>query len=273
MKRWSHADFATRAFISANGWRGRLHVAAYLIGRYLTKRYKTRTRQTPKPVSFGNPPIWINVSSSIGGLGPYYEIVHQGIYSPLPDFVPQPGYCVVDVGANIGIYSAWALRHMGDHGSVVSIEPHPRTFSLLMENLRLNGRTSGNAFQVGCGKEDGILSLTFDPREPTMASFRPRSTGSQVDTEVKRLDGLIQQVNPHHIDILKIDVEGWELEVIKGAHGILPRVQRILIEVESESHAARVADYLVGEGFRLVHRLVGIWNEPQLQVLSFVRNG
>ncbi|PWB83569.1 MAG: FkbM family methyltransferase [Methylocystaceae bacterium] len=158
---------------------------------------------------------------------------------------------VIDVGANVGDTALTAALQVGAEGCVWAIEAHPRTYSFLKGNLALNGAKNIMALNAAAASEPGSLSFSDDRRDDMN-----RVGGTGIDVEARRLDDLV----PHHgpIDLLKIDVEGYELQVLGGAPDILLRTRCVLFEV-AESHfqqygynLATVLELLATRGFTLL---------------------
>lgn len=163
----------------------------------------------------------------------------------------RSGNHVIDVGANVGDTVLTAALKVGADGRVWAIEAHPRTFSFLQGNLALNRASNVVALNAAAASETGRLSFSDDRRDDMN-----RVGGKGIEVAALRLDDLV----PHRglIDLLKIDVEGYELQVLRGAPDFLARTRCILFEV-AESHfqqygynLANVLDLLVDQGFTLL---------------------
>jgi len=122
----------------------------------------------------------------------------------------------VDIGANVGIYSLWAMSLLGSQGRVISFEPNPLVFRRLNFNVGLNLRQGGdspqvNLFQVGIGDHEGELPLYLDRRNLGGSSILPISD-KVADHKIacKPLFSVLKDLGISHIDILKIDIEGAE---------------------------------------------------------------
>jgi FkbM family methyltransferase len=138
--------------------------------------------------------------------------------------VVKPGFHVVDVGANIGYYLLMFGKGVGPQGRVTAIEPSPENLKELLLNVERNALTDrvtvipkavGNATEL-VGLKAGINSgVTSDENAPFQV---------QIDT----IDNLIKD----HVDLIKMDIEGYEANALEGATGVLQRDKPILfIEV------------------------------------------
>jgi FkbM family methyltransferase len=146
----------------------------------------------------------------------------------------KPGANVLDIGANIG----WTLLTMSQlswTGKVFGFEPDPYNYQRCLENVSLNNFTNVSLFPVGLSDVNATLNM-----EIRVASNRggnrivSNNTGHKV--EVVRLDDFIPVRNLEHIDVIKIDVEGYELNVLKGAASVLQRHHPVLfIELDDDN--------------------------------------
>lgn len=167
----------------------------------------------------------------------------------------KPGDLVVDVGANIGDTVLAASTQVGAAGRVIAIEPHPRTFEFLQDNIALNHATNIEAINVAAGAAPGIARFSDDRRDDMN-----RIDGGSLSVRVARLDDLVTQSGD--IALLKVDVEGYEKFVFDGAPALLGRTCCVHFEVSS-LHFPRfgyttrdLLTVLEGSGF-LLFRLPG----------------
>ena len=171
---------------------------------------------------------------------------------------------VFDVGANIGLYTLLFARQVGPGGRVHAFEPEPRNYRRLLVNLALNGcdNVTPNAAAVFSRSQPVTLHVYPDAYHAWHSLERsampdPTGDGRQVlpehDLEIAAtsLDDYCQQHGVQRIDYLKIDVEGAELDVLRGAAGLLARQAVGLIQFEmSPQSPADVFELLADAGFR-----------------------
>jgi FkbM family methyltransferase len=138
----------------------------------------------------------------------------------------RPGDTYVDVGANIGTLAIVAKLHVGVEGHVIAIEAHPRTFSFLKENIKYN-HLCLDAYNVAVGEKSGRLTFTDTRADDMNSPAIDAEKGLVVD--VTTLDQLLAGV-VQDIRLLKVDVEGFELPVFRGASTVLDCTQLIYFE-------------------------------------------
>lgn len=139
-----------------------------------------------------------------------------------------PGALVVDAGANFGHYALTAANHVGSDGIVFAFEPHQPTFALLTENAALQPYANLRPIQAGLGAEAGNLPIYEDDGNPGGHSFldwnRRDDAGGSQTVPVHALDDILaEQVPGRPLSLLKIDVQGLEMDVLRGASKTISR--------------------------------------------------
>jgi FkbM family methyltransferase len=164
------------------------------------------------------------------------------------------GWVFIDVGSCEGYYAVLAVALGGCASRVIAIEPNPPMADQLQETVRL-GRYPIEILAVGCGSTRGMASLTVSDIQGNigMSSLVHQERGRRtVEVPVETLDGICGERNLCP-DVVKIDVEGFEMEVLRGFGRTLqespPRL--ILVELVSRepSHAAAM-EHLIAFGYR-----------------------
>jgi FkbM family methyltransferase len=133
-------------------------------------------------------------------------------------------FCVLDVGANIGYYTLLAAKALEGRGEVHAFEPCPRVFRWLSENARLNGLSCLTLNQTAVSDANGSQPLFFPAdKAGTNASLIENFTvqGSSIVTSVLCLDTYCANKVKRPVDLLKVDVEGAELNVLRGSRSLL----------------------------------------------------
>ncbi len=131
--------------------------------------------------------------------------------------LPEAGGVFVDVGANAGLFSLGVLQHMTT-GKLVAIEPQPTLFERLRLNLQdFNPREARSvAFSLhnlAVGAENGHLNL-YIPDQLGQASFHALPDAKPVEVRIRPLASILAEAGIEHVDVLKIDVEGYEDEAL-----------------------------------------------------------
>jgi FkbM family methyltransferase len=162
--------------------------------------------------------------------------------SALLERILEPGMTVVDVGANHGMFSLEAAHLIGGEGVLHAFEPAPATLAVLRRNLKQNALANVRVFACGLGAHEATAPLrvhhqysglnTLAARDVTW-NRRTLHADEIVDVPITTLDHHCAREQLDRVDFLKIDVEGFELGVLRGARGLLEarRIARILLEI------------------------------------------
>jgi len=140
----------------------------------------------------------------------------------------KQGDIFLDIGSNIGLFSLYAAEIVTEKGKIHAFEPTPDTYSRLKENIELNGFqniiTTNN---IGLSSSKGALKLNVssDGHDAwnTFAQQSEMKFENNIEIPVERLDDYLleKKLSPDKIAFVKMDVEGWEMEVVKGANNLL----------------------------------------------------
>jgi FkbM family methyltransferase len=167
-------------------------------------------------------------------------------------FTPKDGEIVVDVGAHIGHYTIISSKRVGQNGRVIAIEAHPDNFEILNRNIKLNKLTNVIPLNYAVYSKQTKLKLYLPVEEPgftiynTIMINRAKTDEKFIEVNANTLDYLLQQNGIRDANWIKIDVEGAEFEVLKGAHNILSNSKDIalLIEVHGLDNYTPVIEFL-----------------------------
>ncbi len=148
------------------------------------------------------------------------------------------GDVALDVGANHGFMSGILSTLTGSTGQVHSFEPNPKVFAKLLEVIKINNFSTVSAYNMGCGKEEQLMTLHCPPSSGH-ASLRPNADikRSSLETKEVRIVKLDDFLGPRleRLNFLKIDTEGYEDDVLLGATDLLRRFYPVIyIELCSE---------------------------------------
>lgn len=145
------------------------------------------------------------------------------------------GMVFLDIGANVGYFSLLAAERVGPAGRVIAVEPNPTVVRQLQKNAQRNGLTNITVVQAACSDSSAPRELYLaGPSNTGKASFSSENAQSRDFVKVECLPGdeLIAKLNPARLDLVKIDVEGAELHVLKGMAQSLSRLRpKLILEV------------------------------------------
>ena len=153
----------------------------------------------------------------------------------------RPGDLVADVGANNGFTGILFARSVGASGKVVGFEPSPANLEAARENIRLNGVPNFELVAAAVGAAPGKVS--FEPGFGNGAIAR----NGPIEVPVVTLDA---HFGERRVDLLKLDIEGYELEALRGARAVLAKRPALAIEMHVALYQDRARQ--VAELFELV---------------------
>lgn len=184
-----------------------------------------------------------------GDRGVSRELAVHRLHEPLSTSLLQehlkPGMTVVDVGSNIGYFALLESRLVGPSGKVVAIEPVPGNAELLRRNVRDNQQTNIEIYQLAIGDRNGSLPIYLSARS-NWHSLRPTPSSQTCMVTVATLDSFISEAALESVDLVRMDVEGYEIDILKGMRQVLRRyAPDLLIELHPDVVGSNaMVDYL-----------------------------
>ena len=155
-------------------------------------------------------------------------------------FTPKQGDIVVDIGAHIGLYTIISSKRVGTNGKVIAIEADPGNFEMLNRNIKLNQLTNVISLNYAAYSKETKIKLYLPSGESgftkynTIVSDWANNEDKFVEVNANTLDYLLQlnQIREEEVNWIKIDVEGAEFEVLKGATNVLSKSKDIALLME-----------------------------------------
>jgi FkbM family methyltransferase len=172
----------------------------------------------------------------------------------------KPGMTVIDIGANVGVYTFSAAQKVGLQGKVIAIEPFQDCITCLEETVRINQLPWVKIYAGAASNYDGSARLSLhsssELNEVISDNLYEPSSNQTFPINCFTLDSLLEKENLTQVDWLKIDAEGHEMQVLLGAETLLTRfTPHILYEniagIQSSNFA--VSEYLCSIGYQLYY--------------------
>jgi FkbM family methyltransferase len=198
------------------GTRGKVRLARRLLGTAQNTKNVTVTDR------FGNTFLVPSLRDPIA-----FYLVIDGMYEPWTTrFLLQSlkkGQVFVDVGANIGAFAILAARHVGDAGRVLAIEASAQIWPYLEYNMQINQAKNLQIEHYALLDSDGLTLPFYNaPAEHFgMGSLAPQFNESGQTVTTRCLDNVLESVHINRVDVLKVDVEGFEMLVFRGGEKLL----------------------------------------------------
>ena len=169
----------------------------------------------------------------------------------------KPGDVFVDAGANVGVYSVAAAKLVGNRGHVIAVEMMPDTAARLRKHLAFNAAEQVHVVERALSDDADQVLIARVPEgrfgQASIASARVNDAGLRslsvtTTTLARLLDGIAR------VALMKMDIEGAELQALRGAGALIRRVEAVIFESWADS--CGVAEYLLSMGYD-VRRLDG----------------
>jgi FkbM family methyltransferase len=208
------------------------HVAVWWGSRYQARptvvRLRNGARMLVEPRDYLL--IWLYY---LGTFEPY-------CLSLLPRFL-SPGGTMLDVGANLGVYTLTAAKQVGPGGRVISVEAVPTVAAALRENINRNGCSWVTVVEAAAGAGEGEAKIGKPTGSNNSGEFMVGDHGDGEGTfsvRVRTLDDILAEAGVAKVDFVKMDIEGSEFDALRGASRLL-RVDRPAFVIELNEDALR----------------------------------
>lgn len=206
-------------------------LAGNSVAERLTQICQERWRRRPAEAreTFGFK-IFLNsedtvISPRIGVLG-VWELATTILFKRLV----KPKMVVVDVGANIGWYTLLAASRIRGEGTVVSFEPEPVNFDLLVRSIAANKFWWAKPFRACVADREGKMRLYISPANSGRHSIVYRRSEKSIEVESVTLENFLSKMGVEKIDVLKVDAEGAEPLVFEGSGKYLDAVGHVVVD-------------------------------------------
>lgn len=185
----------------------------------------------------------------------------------------KQGYTVVEIGANIGYYALMESRLVGSKGRIYAIEPSPGNFRNLKKNIELNGYKNIESFELGIGDKKGTAKIFISPHSnlSSLVVQKNKKVIDTVDIKISTLDEFLKgKKSP---DFIRMDVEGYEYNIIRGMKNILRSKKPMKIFIELHPHimgrgkTEYVLKTLEANGFE-IKKMFRCFTMPEMKVKS-----
>ncbi len=168
----------------------------------------------------------------------------------------SPGDSVVDAGVNKGYFSLLAARLVGPAGTVFAFEPHPENCKWFLKSVAANGYRHVNLVRAALGATNGVTELYLGEKSGWHSLKQNSENQPSLNVNILQLDDALARMGNPRIKLIKIDVEGAELEVLRGALSTLANTSPLVLLVDlHHSRGLRhseIHSLLTQQGFSLV---------------------
>ncbi|MEX0598324.1 MAG: FkbM family methyltransferase, partial [Candidatus Paceibacterota bacterium] len=147
------------------------------------------------------------------------------------------GMTCLDIGANIGYYVLLERKIIGEDGKIIAIEPSPVNFRYLTNNLKLGNAENIEAYNIAAGDKNGEINFLIYEQASNSCMVIPegqesRWPGKIIKVPVRTMDSFLEDLGVNKLDFLRMDVEGYELQIFEGMKNTIKKFKPIIqIEV------------------------------------------
>lgn len=178
---------------------------------------------------------WFLARGDESGLIAFFRLPYEKKERQFVQKFLKPKMVFFDIGANQGFYTLLAAKKVGSQGKVFAFEPVPREFKNLKWNIFINGHQNVKAEAQALGCQEGFTDIfscldgkgSYSSLQPPSEKVKARR--KVIKVPITSLDKYVQQNNILSIDLIKIDVEGGELDVLKGGINVLSNLRPVLM--------------------------------------------
>lgn len=204
------------------------------LSRFLRWQIAARLLPVPHFMPFVGDTVLVTERGMTGATGNWYCGLHEEADMGFVLHVLRPDDLFVDIGANVGSYTVLASGGAG--ARTVAFEPVPSTHAKLARNVAVNDLGDRvKAHNLGLGARDEVLRFTAG-RDTANHVVTGGSDAPTVEVRVRRLDDVLEGEVPQ---VIKLDVEGWEAQVLQGMPATLADPALAAIITETNDSAAR----------------------------------
>ncbi len=240
------------------------------------KSVEMSIRRLFEPISTRIPvKLWNGIAAGLKAKGAltyrnlFFPDTREEIFLKRKDFT---GKTIYDIGGHLGLFSVFFAHASGPGGSVHTFEPNPYLYKFVLKNRKLNGFSNLFPHNVGIGAQTEERILTFSYQQLGMGTFSPQVVArlNHMETHTVRarvysLDDFVDQRGIPLPDFVKMDVEGFEYNVLKGMKRVLLESRpELFIEVHYTNDLHRIYGFLTDRGYRIYHVEAGKWIEPHM---------
>ncbi len=196
-------------------------------------------------------------------------------YFQIDSFKPRRNSQVIDIGANVGDWTVVVGKHFG--AKVVAIEPVATAIELLQRNVRLNSlETSVRILNCALGESVGTVNLVIDALTGYAQSIDPPDSTKggyyKANCPLDTLDNITSRLAIDAVDIIKIDVDGAEMNVLKRSNATINKFEpKVIVEVHTKQLRQSVMRYFQALDYKLVFEKVNFWNSISVLYLEPVQ--
>ncbi len=211
-------------------------------------------------VNLGRYRIWFRKCGAYSSVDIYTEIFKENNHFLIPEFSGRDANLVIDLGANEGYYTL-KLKQNNPKCKIIAVEPNPLAFEILEKNVKSNKLSDVTLVNKAvCGKNgkitfeivENVSAIGGRDLETMNRPWLKKEMIRKIKIDCITLNKLFQDYKIEKVDILKLDVEGMELEILKSGRNLLDKIHKIVVEWHRKKIRDNLKSFLKENGFQLV---------------------
>ena len=200
-----------------------------------------------------------DVASSFSVIELYQEIFKENNHFIVPGFSPKLFETVIDIGANQGFFLL-KLKQYNPNCTILAVEPNPKEYNKLKRNLQVNEISGVHLVQKAVAASPGLMKFETIPQIGTIGGWNVKIPERPwikeefihtIEVESITLDLLFEQYDLKRVDLLKMDVEGMELEILTNSN-VVEKIEKLVVEYHDQKTRKLLIKNLKESGHRLV---------------------
>lgn len=211
-------------------------------------------------VNLGKYKIWFRKGGAYSSIDIYTEIFKENDHMLVPEFSGKNAKLIIDLGANEGYYTL-KIKQNNPKCKILAVEPNPYAFRILKKNVKSNNLKDIILVNKAVSAKNEEISFEIVPEVSAIGAKdirlqkRPwlrEERIQKITVEGIKLPNLCKKNSIDKADILKIDVEGAEMEILRTSKGFLKNIKKIVVEWHTEKLRDEVKEFLKDNDFKLV---------------------
>jgi len=213
------------------------------------------------PLKIGKWSIWLNKDNAYESLDTYVELLKEREHRKLSQFPAKDDLLIVDLGANEG-YFTLGVKEKVPKSKIICVEPNPSAFKTLKKNIKANNLKNVILVNKAVTSKKGKISFEILMGATTVSGLKIKRGDwfdqgdiRKIDVQSTTLTGLYKKYKLKKIDLLKLDIQGVEMDVLRSGKEVLPNVKKIVVEYHNFMNPKLKGDikkFLKTKGFKLL---------------------
>jgi len=193
----------------------------------------------------------------------------------------KEGMICFDIGANIGYYTLLESKIVGDSGKIIAIEPSPVNFKQLQKNIQNENANNVELYQMAGGDKNGTLKFLLDPHSNLSRIISKEESekisGNIIDVPVKKLDSFLDELSIKSLDLIRMDVEGYEFNILEGMKNSIKKFKPMIqMEVHTRilgnEKTQKLLEWLLEENYEVIYYITRQLDCPSVGDMDDVKH-